>query len=91
MGDKAILENDRTLKFVPDCYKTQKMCFKAADNYLHAWEFIRRCYITQKMCDKAVVSYPSAIQIVPECYKTQEMWNKSVNVCFIYKICIWNI
>ena len=48
MGDKAILENDRTLKFVPDCYKTQKMCDKAADNYLHAWEFIRRCYITQK-------------------------------------------
>ena len=63
MGDKAILENDRTLKFVPDCYKTQKMCDKAADNYLHAWEFIRRCYITQKMCDKAVVSYPSAIRL----------------------------
>ena len=32
MCDKAILENDRTLKFVPDCYKNQKMCSKAVDN-----------------------------------------------------------
>ena len=32
MCDKAILENDGTLKSVPDCYKNEEMCNKAADN-----------------------------------------------------------
>ena len=47
MCDKAILENDGTLKSAPDCYKNEEMCNKAADNYLHALEFVTECYKTQ--------------------------------------------
>ena len=36
MCDKAILENDGTLKSVPDCSKNQEMYNKAVDNYPHA-------------------------------------------------------
>ena len=33
MCDKAILENDVIEEFFPDCYKNQKMCDRAVDNY----------------------------------------------------------
>ena len=36
--DKVILENGEASVFVPDCYKYQKMCNKALDNYPHALE-----------------------------------------------------
>ena len=32
MCDKAILENDEVLEFVPDQFKTQKIFDKAGDN-----------------------------------------------------------
>ena len=46
MCDKAILENDRTLKSVPDYYKNKKN-YKAVDNYAHAFQFVPFCYKTQ--------------------------------------------
>ena len=39
IGDKAILENGRTLKSLPDCYKNQEMRNKAVDNYPHGLKF----------------------------------------------------
>ena len=35
--------------FTPDCYKDQKMCDKAVDNYTHALRFDPDYYKTQKM------------------------------------------
>ena len=69
MWDKAILENDGTLKSVPDCYKNREMCNKPVDNYHHAFEFFPECFMTQKMCDKAVNTYLSTAKFVAECYK----------------------
>ena len=46
MCDKAILENTKTLKSVPDCYKNQEMCNKAIDSCSHALEFVPECYRT---------------------------------------------
>ena len=43
---KVILENDGTLVFLPDFYKSQKLCKKAVDNYAHALEFVASCYET---------------------------------------------
>ena len=57
----AILENYGTIKSVPNCYKSEEMLNKAADNYPHTLEFIPEWYRTQKMCDKAVSTYPSTI------------------------------
>ena len=36
MCDETILENGRTLKSVPDCYKNQEILDKTVDNYPHA-------------------------------------------------------
>ena len=43
MCDKAILENSGILKSVRDCYKNQKMCDKAVDNYPQALYFVPEC------------------------------------------------
>ena len=48
MCDKAILENDGTLKFSSDCYKNQRMHSEAIDNYCHALKFVPECYKSQK-------------------------------------------
>ena len=46
MCGNIILENFGTLKFVPDCYKNDKMCNKAVDNYPQSLEFVPDCYKT---------------------------------------------
>ena len=38
--DKAILENGGTLESVRAQYKTQEMCCKAGDNYVHALKVV---------------------------------------------------
>ena len=43
MCDKAILENDGTLKSVADDYKNQEACNKAVYNYSYALKFIPEC------------------------------------------------
>ena len=43
MRDEAFLVNGGTLEPVPDQYKTQEMCNKAADNFAHALDFVSDC------------------------------------------------
>ena len=64
--------------FIPNCYRDQKMCNKAIDNY--TW-FGPNCYSTQKMFSNVVGTYSSAIQFVGECYKTSQMFNKAIDTC----------
>ena len=40
MCHKCILENNKTLKSVPDCYQIHEMCNKAVDDYFHVLEFV---------------------------------------------------
>ena len=79
--NKAVLENGWRSKSVPDCYKNQQMCGKAADNYPQTLEFVFDCYKTRQMCDKAVNTYPSTVQLVPDQFKTQRMCDKADNSC----------
>ena len=44
--DKAILENDVTLKSVLECYKNHSKCNKAVDNYENSLEFVTNSYKT---------------------------------------------
>ena len=81
MCGKGILENGGALNSVLDCYKNQRLCDKAVDNYTHGLKFVPGCYKTQKMRDKAVDTHRSTIRFVAECYKTQEMCYKAVNRC----------
>ena len=44
MNDKAIIENDGTVKSVPDIYKNQEMYDKPVDSYLYALKLVLGCY-----------------------------------------------
>ena len=48
MCGKGILENGGALNSVLDCYKNQRLCDKAVDNYTHGLKFVPGCYKTQK-------------------------------------------
>ena len=48
VADKVSLENSRTLKWVPDCYKNQEMCNKTVDNYPIALDFVPESFMRQK-------------------------------------------
>ena len=55
MCNKAVDNYPHALEFVPECYKTQKMCHnKTVDAYPFTIKFIPECFMTQEMCDKAV-------------------------------------
>ena len=47
MCNKAILENDGTLKSVSDCYRRHKTLNKGIDNYPHAFKVVPDCYQTK--------------------------------------------
>ena len=64
MRVKVVLENAG--KFIPDCYKNQKMCNKAVDNYAYALEFVPICLRLRKECNKPVDTNPSAIQFITD-------------------------
>ena len=46
------------LEFVPDCYKTQKMCEETVEYVPEMLEFIPDQLKTQEICEKAVGNYP---------------------------------
>ena len=54
MYDKAVDKYPHTLKFVPNCYITQKMYEKSVNTYHSTIQFVLDCYKTQEMCDKDV-------------------------------------
>ena len=68
------------LRYVPDKYKTQKMCDKPILEKGGTLKYIPDCYKNQNMCNKAVENYPPALEFVPECYKTQKMCDKTVDI-----------
>ena len=54
MFNKAINNYPHTLEFVPECYKTQKVCDKAVDTHPTAIKYVPKCYNTREMCYTAV-------------------------------------
>ena len=57
MCDKVFIENGAMLVYFIDCYKDQKMCIKAVDNYYFALRFVHDSFKTQNMCKKDVRTY----------------------------------
>ena len=51
---KEVDNYPHTLEFVPESYKTQKICDKVVNTYPSTMKFVPECFMTQKMCDKAV-------------------------------------
>ena len=57
------------IRYVPDQYKTQEMCYKTVDDYARALEFVPDRFKSQEMCIKAVSNCPSTIK-----YRRQDIF-----------------
>ena len=51
---KVVCNYPQTSNYVPDCYKTQKMCIKDVNTHAFKIQFVPECNKTHKMFDKAV-------------------------------------
>ena len=60
------------LEFVPNCYKTQKMCNKAVNTYPSAMQFVPEYCYTQEIYDRVVSEDRSCFMLIycPDRYKT---------------------
>ena len=47
MYDEVVDNYSHALKFVPDCYKTKKMCDKSVTDYPSEMQLVSDCCITQ--------------------------------------------
>ena len=65
------------IKKVPDQYKAQEMCNKAASMDSLLLRFVPDRFKTQKMCIKAAEVDLSFLQLVLDHFKTEEMCNKA--------------
>ena len=48
------------LQFIPNYYKTPRICEKVVDYYLHALEYVSDCHMTKEPCEKTIDTYPNA-------------------------------
>ena len=67
------MKNTEILKFVPDHFKTKKMCKHAAKKLPNLLRYVPDRYKTQQMCEKAILENSGTLKFVPECYKNQEI------------------
>ena len=51
MCNKPVDNYPHALKFVPDCYMTQKMCDKVVNTYHSTTQFVPECSRTQETRD----------------------------------------
>ena len=69
------------IRYVPDQYKTKKMCNRAILENSGILESASLQYKTQEMCYKTVDDYARALEFVPDRFKSQEMCIKAVSNC----------
>ena len=91
MCNKAVDNYPHTLRFVPECYKTQVMCDKVVNTYSSTIKFAPECYKTQNIWDKVFNKCFLAFfiflidikikQYVSDQYKTQRMCEKAFDDC----------
>ena len=73
MCEKDVNIYDSTIQFVPDCYKTQKICDKVIceDPFMLVKDPDR--YKTQGTCDKVVHDCLAALRFIPDSFVTSTM------------------
>ena len=60
------------LRYVPDQYKTQQMCYKAILENGKTLKSTLNFYKNQEMFNKTVDNYPHPLEFVPKCHITQK-------------------
>ena len=73
MCDEAARRESSTLRYVPDCLKTQEMCIEAVENEPGSLKFVLDYFKMQKMCDKVVRDgSPIFLEHVPDWLITKQ-------------------
>ena len=81
MCDKAVSTYPSTIKFIPECFTTQKICHKVVNICFFVFDCIPDQYKTQEMCDTVASEDPSLIVHYPDKYEIQTMCDKAVDDC----------
>ena len=68
MCNEAV-RNGSWLSFVPDQYKTQRMCNEVVHAMPKVFHWIPERFKTQNLCKKAVEKDPSMLKYVPDHFK----------------------
>ena len=68
----------RSIREVPDNFKTQEMCERVAEKYPPLFIYVSDWLKTWEMCNNTVRRQPWALRFVPDHFKTQEMCDDAV-------------
>ena len=79
MCDKAADTHPSKIKFVPECYETQKKRHRAVHRCFFVFDFIPGQYKTQEIYNLAVSLHPSFIMYCPCKYVAQEVCDEAVD------------
>ena len=60
------MRHPEMLKFVPDHFKTKKMCKHAVKKLPFIISYVSDWYKTQQLCDKAVLENRGTLKCVPD-------------------------
>ena len=77
MCDKAVKSYPSAIKFVPECFVTQKLCGEAVNRCFFVFDSIADQCKTQKMIDTVVSEDPCLIVYCPDKYETQRMFEEA--------------
>ena len=64
--------------FIPDCFKTQRMCIKVVEEDPWWLKDVPDKFKTQEIYDKAVRGDPRYLELIPVHFKTQQMYIKAL-------------
>ena len=74
---KAVKTYPSAIKFVPECFVTQKLCDETVNRCFFVFDSIADQYKTQKMIDTVVSEDPCLIVYCPDKYETQRMFDEA--------------
>ena len=77
---KAVDTHTSIKQFVPECYKTQEICYKEVHRCFFIFDSIPGRYKTQEICDIVVSLYLFLIVYCPDKYKSQRMYDEALDV-----------
>ena len=79
MCDKIVNTHSSTIEFVPECFKTQKMCDKAFNKCFLVFFIFLIDIKNQEMCDRTISDDLFSIKYVLDQYKTQQIFDKAAD------------
>ena len=68
----TVMKNTEMLKFVPDHFKTKKMCKHAVKKLPYQLRYVPDQYKTEQMCDETTLENCGILNSIPGCYKNQQ-------------------